>query len=178
MDRRTWDARHKFKLGEPQDFVPGDQVRLFALIDEITNQRRNNWLHIYHGVPDIARTLSESLFSFDDSDFVDDLSVPDGMIVRVGTEFDKTWEIRNTGCVLWKGRFLREDNPGASGLTPKDGVVPIPTTRPSELATITVRFRAAADPGTSISCWKMVDGAGRYLLPHKRALFCKVKIVY
>lgn len=49
----------------------------------------------------------------DDSDFVDDVTVPEGTPVRRGEVFVKTWEIRNGGSVRWTDRYLRRDDPSA-----------------------------------------------------------------
>jgi hypothetical protein len=46
----------------------------------------------------------------DDSDFIDDVTVPDGTPVRRGEVFVKTWEIRNGGNVRWTDRYLRRDD--------------------------------------------------------------------
>lgn len=39
----------------------------------------------------------------DVSEFIADVTVPDGSEVRAGSTFVKTWELRNAGTVAWAG---------------------------------------------------------------------------
>ncbi len=42
----------------------------------------------------------------DASTFVADVTIPDGTLMKPYQLFEKTWRIRNSGTVLWKGRWL------------------------------------------------------------------------
>jgi transcriptional regulator with XRE-family HTH domain len=42
----------------------------------------------------------------DRSEFIADLTIPDGMVVRPGAKFVKSWRIRNAGLVPWRARLL------------------------------------------------------------------------
>jgi hypothetical protein len=37
----------------------------------------------------------------DDSQFLEDVTIPDGMVLKPGEEFKKTWKIKNTGICEW-----------------------------------------------------------------------------
>ncbi|MHB9131149.1 MAG: DUF4062 domain-containing protein [Armatimonadota bacterium] len=177
VDQRTWDARKRFKAGESQSFIPQQHVGLFHFLDEIVHQQRN-WMFIHTGIPQMRTVLRSSLFRFDDSSFVADVTVPDGTIIRVNEEFTKIWEIRNTGCVAWEGRTLIEENTGVSGLVPSERRVALATTLPGETLNISVRFIAPKYPCSCESYWKMIDASGRYCYPRKKGLFCRVKVIY
>jgi len=178
VDERTWDARILFKRGAKQDFVSEKHIGLFNMIEEIVHQPRNNWIHIYKNLDDIKTVIETSLFNFDDSTFVRDITIPDGTIIQCNSEFEKIWEIKNNGCIIWEGRFLQEENAGASFLIPNHQKVPIPRTLPSETVQIAVRFKAPKYPGTCESYWKIVDLSGRHCFPTKKGLLCRVKVVY
>jgi len=114
----------------------------------------------------------------DVSTFVGDVTIPDGTEVKAGTEFVKTWEIHNGGSVQWTNRFLQRegsfDSPDSCASVSR---VPVPETAPGQNAQVTVTVRAPMTPGWCQVHFKMVDSAGRILLPGARALFFFVKIV-
>ncbi len=121
--------------------------------------------------------------------FIADLTYPDNAIVYTGQTFDKVWSVVNTGEVAWKDLFLEcqdelvyldknrylEDIP--IGLHPEKRRVAIPETLPGEKAIISVTFNAPHLPATAISYWKAVNVDGELIFPHKKPLYCMVKIV-
>ncbi len=117
------------------------------------------------------------------TEFIADLTYPDNAIVYTGQTFDKVWSVVNTGEVAWKGLFLEcqdepvylEDIP--IGLQPEKRRVAIPETLPGEKAIISVPFNAPQLPATAISYWKAVNAGGELIFPHKKPLYCMVKIV-
>lgn len=114
----------------------------------------------------------------DVSEFVADVTVPDGTPVPAGSTFVKTWELRNAGSVGWIGRYLKRS--GSFGgpdecVTPDR--VPIPYTAPGEHVRISVEVRAPSSPGHCQVYWKMADSEGHLLLPDARAVFFSVRIV-
>lgn len=176
VDQRTWDAKNAYENGNNQDFVKSKHVPIFTFIDEIRTKTKGNWLDIYRDEKHIASTINNFLRGYDDSTFIDDLSIPNGHMVTTGTSFTKTWVIENMGLMTWKGRFLREENPGASGLVPDAFIIPIPLTRPGNRVTISVKFTAPEYPATCVSYWKMVDSDGKLCFPAKMGLDCRVKV--
>jgi hypothetical protein len=49
----------------------------------------------------LAPAPTPTIECVDDAKFISDLSVPDGMHLRPGTVFTKTWQIRNNGKCTW-----------------------------------------------------------------------------
>jgi hypothetical protein len=174
VDQRTWNAKNAFKSGRAQTFIKPKQVRVLDFIDTVRMKPRSNWITFYKSKEDLRLRLKSALFTFDDSQFIADVTIPDGTIVLTGQTFEKIWEFKNNGTVAWEGRYLREEASGGPGLVPDDALIPIPKTMPGEHVRITVRFTAPQDPSTIISYWKMVDSAGQYCFPEKRGLWCKV----
>lgn len=175
--RELWDAYCSWRRGEPQSYVPDDQLGLFDLLDESQATKRNKWLFFWSGVHDIETQIEAGLFHHDESKFVADVTVPDGTTVEVGERFEKVWELENAGFVTWHGRWLREENPG-NGLVPENAMVRIAHTEPGNAVQIAVRFQAPKYPATCESLWKMVDASGRYFLPWMKGIRCLVRVVY
>lgn len=107
-------------------------------------------------------------------------TVPDGMLTRNGSGFEKTWTLRNAGSARWIGRWLtRQDAPEAPGRLRSPRRVRVPDTEPGGLARVTVTLRTPARPGAGIARFQITDAAGRPYFPGKDAcaLHCVVNVV-
>ncbi|SKX29253.1 Helix-turn-helix [Mycobacteroides abscessus subsp. massiliense] len=93
--------------------------------------------------------------------FVAHVTIPDGTRMTPNQMFEKTWRIRNSGTVHWKGRWLaRRGAPTGHGVPTSPSKVLIPITAPGEEIEITVPMRAQPLAGASQVDWKMVDEQG------------------
>jgi hypothetical protein len=121
---------------------------------------------------------SGPLTAGDASQFVGDVTIPDGTRVKVNARFDKVWAIKNIGSVAWQHRFLAPVQPA----TDSNGCrVPSRTaigdTAPGEQVMISVPVTAPSRPGR---CWvgfKMVDEQGRVYFPSKRPVYFLVNVI-
>lgn len=102
----------------------------------------------------------------DDSDFVVDVTFPDGEPVRVNERFTKTWEIRNAGSVVWRDRYLTRQTPQDPDLCASPSRVPIPLTQPGHNVQISVPLTAPSLPGSCRIDWKMTDANGTTFFPN------------
>lgn len=131
-------------------------------------------------------------YSRDHSSFVRDVTYPDNSIVSVNQEFEKIWEIQNTGQQGWQGRYLKcmdeeivaviSDSAtigrlASLMLVPIQTQIPIPATRPGETIQLHILFRAPAYPCTTISRWKMVDADGDVCMPGLTGIWCLVRVM-
>lgn len=104
----------------------------------------------------------------DASEFVADVTIPDGTVMRPGHSFVKTWRVRNSGVVPWIDRRLgRIGPPLAHGLPRSVPSVPIPDTPPGQEVDISVPMRAQYIEGSAQVTWKMIDSAGRTYFPDR-----------
>lgn len=112
-------------------------------------------------------------------EFIRDVTVPDGSDVRVAEEFVKIWEIRNTGNVTWKRRYLqRQGAREGPGLISSSAKVPIPTTEPGETVQVKLAMKAPLTPGTTTCKWEMVDKRGNmYFSERPLNLFTTINVV-
>lgn len=113
------------------------------------------------------RQISPHASDTDASLFVSE-TIPDGTLMQPGERFEKTWTVRNSGDVVWRDRLLsRIGIASGVGLITTPAAVPIATTRPGELVTITVPCIAHGVAGTSLAAFKMTDLEGRMLFPDR-----------
>jgi transcriptional regulator with XRE-family HTH domain len=126
----------------------------------------------------------------DRTEFVRDVTFPDGAWVVPGPRFTKVWEVHNVGSVAWEGRFIHcmdeqvavFNQSGrelllAQPLAPTQSLVPIATTAPGAMVQVAVEFTAPLLPGTVLSYWKSVFADGRLCFPRATGLWVKVQVV-
>ena len=83
----------------------------------------------------------------DDSQFIEDVTIPDGTAVKPGEEFKKTWRIKNTGVCTWTtsyalGYAYGERMHGTETKLTK-------TVSPGATVDVTIKFTAP----TMMNCW-------------------------
>ena len=102
----------------------------------------------------------------DDSEFVSDVTVPDGAPFEPGTVFRKTWSIRNSGTCSWdvgyRFMFLSGDRMAGPRSAPLGSLdrhyesSPLfPTVRPGEEIELSVTLIAPSQEGTYLGEWQL-----------------------
>jgi hypothetical protein len=124
-----------------------------------------------------SAAFSDSLIRGDSSQFVGDVTIPDGTQVKVNSHFVKVWALANVGSVDWHNRFLERMNPtgDADGCQVPDRV-PIGDTPPGEKVMISVPVTAPSRPGKCWVSWKMVDEHGQAFFPSRRPVYFMVTV--
>jgi transcriptional regulator with XRE-family HTH domain len=138
----------------------GILASLFEVVIEADEQDRRR----YGGrrPPAFLRALPGDASTFVDED------VPNGQCFAPGEVFTKTWTIRNSGSVAWKGRRLERQGPKTGpGLITSARYYDIPDTGAGELAKIPVLLKAPTYDSTSIAYFKMVDEQGHLCFPNR-----------
>jgi len=114
----------------------------------------------------------------DASTFIGDVTYPDGTVVKPDTQFVKVWEVRNSGSVEWRNRYLqrldlpvRDDDCGTPERIPVNHTFPRQTVQ----ITVTVRTPSRAPVNCKVR-WKMVDASGRVLMPAYRPIYFDVRV--
>lgn len=118
---------------------------------------------------------SGPLIPGDDSSFVTDVTYPDGSVVTEGQRLIKKWEIKNTGTVLWAGRYLVPDGT-RTGLCSYPSRVSIPVTRPGEDVIISVPVTASDSPGVCFVTWKTETKTGTLYFPNEVGIWFSIKV--
>lgn len=135
-------------------------------------------------------TTAKPKYPSDHSSFVRDVTYPDNSLVSVNQQFEKIWEIQNTGNVVWNDRHLQcmdeeiismvrgiEIPISKFIIVPAETRIPIGVTKPGETVQISVAFCAPAFPCTTVSYWKIVDNKGDQCFPDLKGIWCCVKVM-
>jgi hypothetical protein len=88
-----------------------------------------------------------------DADFVTDVTIPDDTELKPGTEFAKTWRMRNSGTCAWEAGTMWAFESGDKLGGPDS--VSVPATESGNTVDITVNLTAPATPGTYTGYWRM-----------------------
>jgi Ig-like domain from next to BRCA1 gene len=145
------------------------------LLDEVQRDPRRKLIRFWRDREDLERTLLEDVFTLDDAALVSQ-ALRDGAFVEVGSSFEQTWEIENTGFRLWDDRSLQEL--ASENLALEQTLVPIPRVEPGTRVSVSVAFTAPAEPASCRSVWQMVDADGHNVFPWAPGLRCQVLAVY
>lgn len=102
-------------------------------------------------------------------------TLPDGTLVRPGVVVRKTWTLRNTGQVNWRGRWLsRQGVPERASWLRCPARVPVPDIGPGGEALIELDLTTPHRPGACVAHFALTDVHGRPYLPN--ALHCSLYV--
>lgn len=95
----------------------------------------------------------------DDSNFVEDVTVPDGTQFSTGETFTKTWRLENDGTCTWDTTYSLDFRTGDQMSAPASVAV-TGTVAPGETFDFSVEMVAPATAGDYTSSWRMSNTAG------------------
>jgi hypothetical protein len=99
----------------------------------------------------------------DDSEFVADLTVPDGTVLVPGASFVKAWRLRNSGTCTWTTGYQFYDtysgSPGTRISAPQSINIPREVA-PGETVDLSVDMNAPGEEGEYTSQWRMANPGG------------------
>jgi transcriptional regulator with XRE-family HTH domain len=107
-------------------------------------------------------------------------TVPDGTQILCGTEFDKTWRIRNSGERTWSGRWLsRQGTPGVAGWLGSPERTQVPDAGPGDVVEVGMRLRAPQQVCASTAYFKLTDADGRLYYPGLESppIYCTISTI-
>ena len=94
----------------------------------------------------------------DNLTFLEDLTIPDGMLVNPGEALDKRWQVENSGTCNWDAGYKLELLSGPPlGAASEQALYPA---RSGTEAVIRIQFTAPAEAGTYQSAWQAVNPGG------------------
>jgi hypothetical protein len=126
-----------------------------------------------------ARGAPGPLYVGDRSEFVRDVTLPDGSRVPIGRKLKKTWEIRNAGLVPWTARYLTRQGPHDDPRRLRSlRRIRVPETRPGGACRLSLTIETPLQPGSYTAEWKMTDAEGRHLFPNHDPLFVSLDATY
>jgi len=110
-------------------------------------------------------TPSPTVCSYNAS-FVTDVTIPDGSQIVAGTQFDKTWRMRNNGCLPWPAGTQLVFFSGEAMSGPLASLVPGTPVNIDSTVDITVSLRAPTAPGEYVGYWQLRTPDGLLFGPH------------
>nr|MBN1229474.1 hypothetical protein [Anaerolineae bacterium] len=98
------------------------------------------------------------------SEFVDDITIPDGSEIVAGGQFEKVWRLRNNGCLPWPAGtqlvFLSGDQMGGPD------ALDISPVQPGALIDISVPLVAPEAFGSYLGRWQLITPDGVSIGPY------------
>ncbi len=96
----------------------------------------------------------------DNSVYINDVTVPDGTVMKAGKNFTKTWTVMNNGTCAWSTSYKLAF---ASGEAMGGTSVPVPGSVPAGQQTqISVSLVAPATDGDYTGSWRLQNASGQY----------------
>jgi len=108
-------------------------------------------------------------------------TVQDGTRVGRDQEFEKTWEVRNSGERPWRDRWLtRQGAAGTPGWLRSPHRAPLPDAVPGEIVAVSMTLQAPSQVRASTTYFKITDDAGRLYYPGLESppMYCTIFTVY
>jgi hypothetical protein len=104
----------------------------------------------------------------DASEFIRDVTIPDGSILDPGVKFTKIWEIRNAGNVAWENRYLmRLGALSGPALITSKRRVKLPYTPPGKAVSISIDLIAPEVATMTKATWKMTFSDDQLCYPER-----------
>lgn len=95
----------------------------------------------------------------DAAGFVADVSVSDGSVITAGTQFVKTWRLKNTGSCTWTPQYAIVFDSGDAMEGPAAQTIN-QSISPNQTVDVSVTLKAPGQPGSYRGYWKMRNAAG------------------
>ena len=92
--------------------------------------------------------------------FVQDMTIPDGTVVRPGQAFTKTWRLRNDGTCTWTTAYAIVFTGGNAMGGPAAQALPV-SVAPGGSVDISINLVAPEAPGTYRGEWQLRNAAGQ-----------------
>jgi len=93
-------------------------------------------------------------------------TLPDKSVIGAGKDFDKAWELKNTGTCDWDEGFVFafQHDLSSSGIEGYDVAIKTSdrVTKPNHSQSFIIKLTAPTTPGEYKGYWKMKDDAGNY----------------
>jgi hypothetical protein len=113
------------------------------------------------GTATAAPTGAPTAGACDRGEFVKDITVPDNTTIEAGTEFTKTWQLRNSGTCTWNANYSIVFDHGEALGGPPSAPLTSGSVPPGETVDVSVVLRAPEAAGTYQGFWKLRNQAGQ-----------------
>lgn len=147
---QTVDISVRFTAPSPPNVYYGD----WRLVDRQGNQ---------FGDVVFLRIISEAAAAepgVSNSQYVADVTIPDDTQIAPGSQFTKSWRMKNTGTRVWGAGFTLDYLAGEAMTSVRRH--PLPAIAPGETGDVSIALTAPMAPGTYRGDWRMKDDQGSF----------------
>ena len=109
--------------------------------------------------PTVTNTPSTPVSACDKATFVTDVTVPDGTVFTPGSEFTKTWRLKNVGTCTWDTSYTLVFDTGEQMSGPASVNLP-GTFAPGQTVDLSVTLKAPNTAATYKGFWKLKNKSG------------------
>lgn len=98
------------------------------------------------------------------SAFLQDVTIPDGTVLKAGEKFTKTWRMQNTGTCAWDDGFSFLAWAGPAKMTQDSYRIRLDTTKwvaPGAIVDISIEMVAPFEPGEYVAHYAWFDDTGK-----------------
>ena len=112
----------------------------------------------------------------DSAEFLADITVPDGTVLKPGETFNKTWRLRNNGTSTWTADYKLVFSHGDDLQAPAKTNIPIQVP-PGETVNIFVELKAPRQPGEYIAHWMLMNANGELFgVDGSHTIYVKIEV--
>jgi len=128
--------------------------------------------------PGVTATPQASQMPCDQASFIRDVTIPDGTLLKPGTPFQKTWELKNSGSCAWNSLYsLVFANQGdLMGGAISQPVVSSGVVQPGETVNLSVAMTAPANTGDYKGYWQLRNPGGTDFSPAGKPFWVAIKV--
>ena len=114
----------------------------------------------------------------DQGGFISDISVPDGTSLPAGTQFNKTWRLKNTGTCTWTTDYAVVFDSGESMSGPASQKLSA-SVLPGQTIDVTLTLKAPGQTGQFRGNWKLRNASGVLfgLGSQNKTFYVEIKVV-
>jgi hypothetical protein len=112
----------------------------------------------------------------DSAEFMADITVPDGTVLKPGESFNKTWRLRNNGTSTWTADYKLVFSHGDDLQAPARTNIPIQVA-PGDTVNIFVELKAPQQPGEYIAHWMLMNANGELFgVADNQTIYVKIEV--
>lgn len=108
----------------------------------------------------IAEAPAAAQTGVSNSAYVADVTIPDDTPIAPGTQFVKSWRVKNTGTRVWGAGFTLSFIKGEPMTSQTSH--PLPAIAPGATGDVSIPLAAPTTPGTHFGDWRMKDDQGNF----------------
>jgi hypothetical protein len=106
-----------------------------------------------------ATSAATATSNCDASQFITDVTIPDGYVLAPGEGFTKTWRLKNTGTCSWTSSYSIVYSSGTQMNGPSTQAL-AGNVNPGQTVDLSINLTAPASPGNYTGYWKLRNASG------------------